>query len=422
MKIVFVIDCYGILKNGASASAQRFASELRKRGHQVKIIGVDSLDPKDHIVDPDFYPTCRYHFPVFQPLIEKEGFCFGGTDYKTLAEVIKGADVVHVFFPFPYEKRARLVAEALHIPVTSAFHLQPDAITYVLHMDKIKLVSRCFYRAFYHKLYRYTRQVHCPSKMIADVLDEMDYTNCKKTVISNGVSDFFHPVEAVRPKELEGKFIVLMVGRYAREKRQDIIIKAIGKSKYNKNIQLVLSGQGPTEKKLRKLSKKYLANPVILGFNDHPHLRDLICYSDLYVHGSDSEIEGIACIEAFSCGLVPIFSDSRLSATKNFALDPKCIFHKNDAKDLASKIDFFYEHPEFKADLSKKYIEYAKGYQLSLQVDKFENFLEEAIDDQKVGRDIPTSHPYKKNVRAVAKVKKLIAPYLSSPNLWKEEK
>jgi glycosyltransferase involved in cell wall biosynthesis len=418
MKIVFVLDCYGILKNGTSATAIRFAQELRKRGHQVKILGVDSLDPKTKVEDKDFYPIKKYHFPVFQSLIEKEGFCFAGTDYKTMTEVIKDADLVHVFLPFPFEKRGRLIAESLNIPVTSAFHLQPDAITYVLHMEKWKFLSWCFYRAFYHKLYRYTKQVHCPSEMIADVLKKMKYKNCTTHVISNGVTDYFHPLEAKKPETLKDKFIVLMIGRYAREKRQDIIIKAIGRSKHNKDIQLILSGQGPNENELKKLSENKLANPVIMGFNDHPHLRELINYSDLYVHASDSEIEGIACIEAFACGLVPVISDSSLSATNRFALDPKCLFHKNDVQDLADKIDYFYEHPEFRKELSAKYAEYAKSFALNLQVDKFEDFLKQGIEDKKNKTDIPSVHPYKSNIRKVKKVKKIIAPYLSSPSVW----
>ena len=40
MKILFVIDAYFTHNNGTSISAQRFADELRKRGHEVKILGV----------------------------------------------------------------------------------------------------------------------------------------------------------------------------------------------------------------------------------------------------------------------------------------------------------------------------------------------------------------------------------------------
>ena len=41
MKILFVIDTYDTNNNGTSISAQRFAGELRRRGHEVRILCAD---------------------------------------------------------------------------------------------------------------------------------------------------------------------------------------------------------------------------------------------------------------------------------------------------------------------------------------------------------------------------------------------
>ena len=41
----------------------------------------------------------------------------------------------------------------------------------------------------------------------------------------------------------------------------------------------------------------------------------------------DAEIEAIACIEAFSCGLVPVIAGSEQSATPQFALDERSLFN-----------------------------------------------------------------------------------------------
>ncbi|MCI2067970.1 MAG: glycosyltransferase [Bacilli bacterium] len=408
MKIVFVIDCYGIPKNGTTSSARRFAEELRKRGHEVKILGVDSLEG-EKITDPDFIPVKPFVFPLFQNLIVKEGFCFACPEVEKLYKAIKWADVVHLYLAFPLEIKARVIAEYLGKTVTSAFHMQPDSATYAIHMDKWKFLNWSIYRAFYEKMYRYTSHVHCPSQMIADVLKKEKYNNCHPWVISNGVIDYFHPLKVEKPAELKEKYIVLMVGRLAREKRQDIIIKAISKSKYNQKIQLILCGEGPNRKALQKLADKKLANPVIMGFQDHPHLRDIINYSDLYVHASDSEIEGMACTEAFSCGLVPVISDSKLSATNSFALDPHCLFKRNDAQDLADKIDYFIEHPKEKALLSERYVYYSKNFALHKEVDRFEEFLKDAIKEHEEKQDAYTLHPTPKERRRIKKAAKQIA-------------
>lgn len=69
-------------------------------------------------------------------------------------------------------------------------------------------------------------------------------------------------------------------------------------------LQLVFAGKGPKEKAYRKLAAG-LAHPPVFGFYGQDELRRLINMCDLYVHASDAEIEGISCMEALACGLVP---------------------------------------------------------------------------------------------------------------------
>ncbi len=403
MKIVFALECANIVNNGTGATCLRFAEELRKRGHQVVIIGAEILDNKEHT---DYVGLKHYHFPLFQPLISKEGFNFTYCEEDKIYQAILGSDVVHVFLPFKMENEARLIAEALDIPVTGAFHLQPQNITSALHIGKSILLNDILYYSFKRYMYNQIHHIHCPSAMIANELKEHHYTRTEPSVISNGVSDFFHPVSATRPLELQNKYIITMTGRLASEKRQDLIIKAIAKSKYNENIQLILCGQGPNKNRLLKLAKKVkLANTPVIEFCKQDKLRDILSYSDLYVHASDFEIEGIGCIEAFACGAVPLISDSKLSATNTFSLDDKhCVFKHGNPSDLKNHIEWFYEHPEEKKELSKKYIAYSKEFELPIEVERMEKMLLSAIEDKKEGKGIPTLYPRKKDEKKKKKI------------------
>ena len=105
----------------------------------------------------------------------------------------------------------------------------------------------------------------------------------------------------------------------------------------------------------------------------------VINYCDVYVHPSDVEIEAISCIEAFTCGLVPVISDSKKTATKQFALTERNLFRHGNPKDLASKIDWLIDHPEEKAKLSEQYLEYAKQYSIESCMDKMEQMFFDAI-------------------------------------------
>ncbi len=405
MKIVFVLECANITNNGTGATCLRFAEELRKKGHKVTILG--GILPPDS-KESDYVEFDHYNFPVFEWLIRKEGFAFATTKNgnKKMYDAIKDCDVVHIFLPFKFGSRARLVAQVCDKPVTIAFHLQPENITSAIHMGKIKPINDILYASFKQYMYRHIKYVHCPSQMIANQLEKHNYPG-ENVVISNGINDYFHPIDVAKPEEYKDKFVVVMVGRLAGEKRQDLLIKAIAKSKYNSNIQLVLCGQGPEEKRYRKLAKKVgLANPIHIKFCTQEELRNVLNYSDLYVHASDAEIEGIAAIEAFATGLVPIISDSKLSATNQFSLDEHCLFKHGNANSLAERIDFFYENPEFKKELSSKYIEEAKEYALPFQVEKMEKMLEMAIEDHKNQKDFYKLYPTKKDRRKMNKIRK----------------
>lgn len=406
MKILFVLECAGLMTNGTTASCVRFAKELQARGHQVTVVG---CKPDKNINDENNYVVLEdYDFPIFDGLIVKEGFKFVKIDDKKLNDVIKSQDVVHWFLPFKLGKHVKVIADAYNIPVTGAYHLQPDTISSAIHMNW-KWLNWCIYRGFYHYLYKICDYIHCPSTMIADKATQYGCKN-QFVAISNGITSFWHKVPSEKIEEDKDKFIVTMVGRLAREKRQDLLIKAVKMSKHEKDIRLVLCGQGPDKAKYEKLiAKQHFTNEPRIQFCSQEELRYFLSSIDLYVHASDAETEGLGCVEAFACGNVPIISDSSVSATKQFALTKHSLFKKGNAKSLARQIDYWFEHPEEKEEYSKKYIEEAKKYALPLQVDKFEQFFKDAIKQKQDGKDNWSLHPTKKEIRYQKKIfKKLL--------------
>ena len=98
-----------------------------------------------------------------------------------------------------------------------------------------------------------------------------------------------------------------------------------------------------------------------------------------YVHPSDVEIEAISCLEAISCGLVPIISDSPRSATNAFALSGHNLFRAGDARSLAGKIDFMIEHPEERNALREQFRGYAENFRISRCIDRMEDMFRDAI-------------------------------------------
>lgn len=378
MKITIVADIFGYENNGTVKTIRRLIDGLVEKGHDVRVV---SPYQDDSSVNPKYYAVKRRTFGVFDNYITKlNGASFGVPDKEVIRKAIEGADVVHIVLPFKMGKAALKICQELKIPFTTAFHCQPENVSSHIFMENSKLVNKLLYLRF-RRFYKHTGYIHCPSQFIADMLEKNNY-KAKKFVISNGVVPTYHKEEVEKPDELKDKFVILFIGRYSKEKRHDLLIKAVKNSKYENKIQLIFAGNGPHDKDIKNCAKG-LTNAPIMGMIPQEKLAKIVNFCDLYVHPSDVEIEAIACLEAITCGVVPVINNSYKSATKAFALDDRSLFKQSDYKDLTKKIEYWIEHPEEKAKMSEKYLEYAKQFDISLCVDRMVDMFKEAIADAK---------------------------------------
>ncbi|HHW30066.1 MAG TPA: glycosyltransferase [Clostridiaceae bacterium] len=382
MIITIVTDTFGINNNGTTISAMRFAKSLAERGHKVRVVACG--DPNLSGVDPEhgyelFYVP-ELVIPIASWLAHKQNTLFAKPVRSVLEKAIMGADVVHIYQPWPLGREAERIARKLGVPAIAAFHIQPENITYNIGLKRFHLVAHIVYYLLYLFFYRRFSHIHCPSKFIAAQLRCHGY-RANLHVISNGVDPDFCPGHA-KKKDKSDTFKILMIGRLSPEKRQDVLIKAVKKSRYEDRIQLYFAGKGPKEKQLRRMGKK-LINPPVFGYYGHEELIELIRSCDLYVHASDVEIEGISCIEAFACGLVPIISDSKRSATRQFALGAANLFKAGNASHLAERIDMWIENQQGLTEVGNMYAQYAKKYSLENSIKKIERVYKLASNEQK---------------------------------------
>lgn len=377
MRILLVTDQYYSANNGMTISARRFKKILEQHGHEVRVL--TCAKPEQVKEQSEAYLLKRQPIPVFDKLITAQGMQFGKVDDSIIGEAVTWAQLVHILSPFGMSHRTIYWAKKLHVPFTGAFHVQPENITLSLHMGHVAPLNAFIYHWFHFYIYKYCRHIHCPSKFIAGELVRHGYKN-QLHVISNGIDSDFIYRKLPKNRQLADKFVVLMVGRLSIEKRQDVLVKAVGMSKYADKIQLVLAGRGPRSRIIRRMGNK-LPNPAIIDFYKKQDLMDLIAMSDLYVHAADMEIEAMSCMEAFAGGLVPVIANSKKSATPQFALDERSLFKAGDSKDLAAKIDYWIEHEKERRRMEYAYSELAKKYDLEQCVLQAEKMFEQAMLD-----------------------------------------
>ncbi len=372
MKILIVIDQFDNSNNGTTISARRFAKGLQDAGNEVYVVstGDKQGEYKFNLKELPLPPGISH-------IIRSQGMSFAIPNTEILEKAISSVDVVHFYMPFWLSKSGLKICEKLNKPHTAAFHVQPENITYTIGLGTKTKVNDFIYNHCRDTFFNRFKHIHCPSQFIADQLKAHGYT-ANLYVISNGVDEDFKFYGKQKLPEFKDKFVITMIGRYSNEKRQDVLIDAISKSKYADRIQLVLAGKGPNEEKYRKLGEKLPIKPL-LQFYDKENLIKLLQSTDLYVHSADAEIEAISCIEAFACGNVPVIANSPNSATKQFALVPESLFEAGNSEDLANKIDFWLDNENYRKEMELKYSKSADNYRLKDSIKKMEEMFEDAI-------------------------------------------
>lgn len=372
MKILFVIDQYKAENNGVTVSARRYAKVLMEHGHTVRILSTADTGE-------DGYTVRELQVPIFGGLIHSQGMIFGVPEKDVIQKAVEWADFIHFLMPFPLSVRTAKIARSMGKPASAAFHVQPQNVSYSIRMGRRQGINRFIFRLFRTHFFDMFRHVHCPSQFIAKELEKNGY-HSQLHVISNGIAPQFSYQRLPKPDAWQDRFVVLMIGRLSREKRQDVLIEAVRQSRHADQIQLVLAGQGPRRQALIQQAQG-LAHPVAVDFYSQEDLRQLIAQADLYVHAADAEIEGMSCMEAFAEGLVPVVSDSPLSAVPQFALDERSLFRSGDSGDLAQKIDWWIEHPKEREEMSLRYADSAKKYALEHCVAQFEQMMRQAMEE-----------------------------------------
>ena len=368
MRVTVICDVLGEANNGTTLAALNLIRYLREKGHTVTVVAPG----KQNDIECIEVPTLNLGH-ICNAILRKNGVCLAKVDKRILENAIRDADVVHLLLPFPLSRASLKIARKYDISCTASFHCQAENITAHFGLMDNHLVSHWIYKNFYRKVYRYCAAVHYPTDFIRQVFESQTHP-MHAYVISNGVNDMFVPPEH---KETHEKFTILCSGRYSREKAQGQLIRAVGKLPYKDRIHVILAGDGPRKAHLQKLAKKCGVDCEFQFFS-RPELLQRLQNADLYVHTALIEIEAIACIEAICCGLVPVICNSTRSATRFFALGDKTLFEPFRTRDLADKIDYWYTHPQEKAEKSREFDSLRGRFSQRSCMEKMEKMLMEA--------------------------------------------
>lgn len=370
MKVCIVADVLGEPNNGTTLACLNLINYLKGAGHEVRVLCPD----KDKMDKEGFFIVPTLSLGPINPYLAKNGVSLAKPKEEVIKRALDGVDVCHLMTPFMLARAALRACLKKNIPVTAGFHCQAQNFSAHIKLMNCAVANRIIYHNFYNTFYKYVDAVHYPTQFIKDLFEGVVKKETNGYVISNGVNDIFKKTNAEK-----NPCQILFSGRYSKEKSHGTLLRAVAKSRYRDRITLVLAGQGPREKQIRRLVKKLKLERVVMKFYSRDELVKVINESTLYVHAAKVEIEAISCLEAISCGLVPVISDSPDSATSAFALDSRNMFRFGDSDDLAAKIDYWLDNPSEMAKCSESYLGYTEQFGQAECMAKMERMLEEVI-------------------------------------------
>jgi len=328
LRIAFVADTLHAPIGGGVVAAKQLVDRLREE-HEVVVVGADAEGEGR---------MRGFQLPL--EAMRASRFVWAIPGRKALARIFAGVDVVHLQFPFWLSFAALKEARNAGRPVVAAFHVQPENALVNVGI-RAGWLNRAVYRFWVDRLYGRVDAVICPTGFAERKLREHGLRSWT-FVVSNGVPPDVVPGPAPREPSHEGKFILVMAGRLAAEKRQEVLIEAVRRSRHRDRLAVVIAGAGALEHRLRRRARGL---PIELGFQPRERLLRLLRSADLFVHCGEVELEGIAVLEALAAGLPALVADAPESAASELALGAPFLFPAGDVAALAARIDELIESP-----------------------------------------------------------------------------
>jgi glycosyltransferase involved in cell wall biosynthesis len=167
-------------------------------------------------------------------------------------------------------------------------------------------------RVLYRGTERLGRNTIAVSETVAERLRAWGVAANRITVIPNGIDagEFAYDPAlraaaryrlAVEPDAL----VVGGVGRMAREKRFDRLIRAV---KQMPGVTLLLVGDGAARPELERQAEADGVADRVIFTGAVEHTRELLCAMDVFASPSDQETFGLAVLEALACGLPAVYA------------------------------------------------------------------------------------------------------------------
>lgn len=381
MRIAIFTESYDPIINGVSVFVRTLRDELSRRGHKVFVFAPGFKGHTDARDDVFRFPSKHTVFMPDYPIPVP----FSSSLRKTFESL--DLDIVHTQTPFLLGLTGAKWARQCGVPLVSTNH---TLYTEYAHYCPIR--PKSITRASLIKLMRWYYSgcdaVVVPSGPVKHIIRSYG-VKTPVEVIKTGIVGV-PPItteERSRIREQfgikDGQFLLLYVGRVAREKNLAMLLNAFKIiSDEHPGARLILVGGGPALNETKQYaSELQLDNKLhFLGMLDREKINPIYAAADAFVFPSTTETQGIAVCEALSAGL-PVVAVNAGGVPENIRNNTDGFLTNDDPAEFAERIGFLIENEDVRREMGDNAREDAKDFSIERMVSDFESFYISAIEN-----------------------------------------
>lgn len=306
MKILIATDVYKPVINGVVISTFNLYEQLKKRGHDVKILTLSNTRGSQKLGDVYFvgsfpvrvYPQARMTVKPYHHFIK---------------EIIEWKpDIIHTQSEFTTCFYARQIANKLNVPLVHTYHTMYEDYTHYLIPSKRMGKKAVAIMSKY--ILDKADEVIVPTNKVMGALKS--YGVKRKIIeIPTGISldKFSQELEFSEKAALKKQYgikdsdkVLVTIGRLGKEKNIHELIDLMKPlSKTNNQVKLLIVGDGPVRQLLEnQVSGLHLEGTVFFtGMVPQEDVHKYYHMGDVFISASTSETQGLTYIEAMASGL-----------------------------------------------------------------------------------------------------------------------
>lgn len=380
MRVGIFTESYEPIVNGVSICAGTLRDELTRRGHEVFVFAPAFKGYKDELDNVFRLPAVHTFFMRDYPF----PIPFAPKARRTFASL--NLDIVHTQTPFLLGVLGAKWARRHGIPLVSTNHT-----LYTEYAHYVPVRPKALTRAFLVRLMKwyYSRcdAVVVPSSPVEQILRSYGIKT-RVEVIKTGVVGI-SPLQDAESSQVrrehsiaDDDFLLLYVGRIAREKNLKMLLKAF-KTVVTRhdNARLMLVGGGPAITETKRLAAGLGLNDKLrfAGMLRRHEIDPIYSAADAFVFPSTTETQGIAICEALSAGL-PVVAVNAGGIPENVEHEVDGFLTDDDPDEFADRISFLITHERERNDMGARARVNACHFSIDRMVGDFETFYTSVIE------------------------------------------